>query len=70
MTEEKLNQARQKIVDAFVARRRELQISQDELAARSGMGVATIRRFESGRYWLHLKQYLILREALGMPEIE
>lgn len=35
-------------------------MSQGELAELSGMGIATIRRFESGKFWLNLKQYLIL----------
>lgn len=41
-------------------RRKELSMTQDQLAELAGMGVATIRRFESGRFWLNLKQYLIL----------
>ena len=37
-----------------------MQITKQQLADMSGMGIATIKRFESGKFWLNLKQYLIL----------
>lgn len=60
MNEQVLQEARQLISGFLKNRRVELGITQDELADNSGMGVATIRRFESGKFWLNLKQYLIL----------
>ena len=60
MTELILQEARQLISGFLKNRRTELGMSQDKLAELSGMGIATIRRFESGKFWLNLKQYLIL----------
>jgi len=60
MQEQILQEARQLISGFLKNRRVELNITQDELAEKSGMGIATIRRFESGKFWLNLKQYLIL----------
>lgn len=49
------------LISRFLAlRRNELGMSQQNLADLSGMGLSTIKRFESGRFWLNLKQYLIL----------
>jgi transcriptional regulator with XRE-family HTH domain len=60
MQEQVLLEARQLISGFLVSRRKELGITQDQLAEMSGMGIATIKRFESGKFWLNLKQYLIL----------
>lgn len=60
MNELLLNEARKLISGFLKSRREELGITQAELAEASGMGIATIKRFESGRFWLNLKQYLIL----------
>lgn len=60
MNEQILQEARNLISGFLKNRRVELNMTQDELAALSGMGIATIRRFESGKFWLNLKQYLIL----------
>lgn len=60
MNELVLKEARQLISGFLRDRRIELGITQDALAELSGMGIATIRRFESGKFWLNLKQYLIL----------
>ena len=60
MHEDVLLEAR-KLISGFLKNRRiELNITQEKLAELSGMGVATIKRFESGKFWLNLKQYLIL----------
>ena len=53
-------QARKLIAEFLKNRREELNISQQELADKSGMRVTTMDRFESGRFWLDLKQYLII----------
>lgn len=60
MNEKVLLEARGLISGFLKSRREELDMSQQELADLSGMGIATIKRFESGRFWLNLKQYLIL----------
>ena len=60
MNEKILLEARALISGFPQNRRKELGIAQDQLAELSGMGIATIKRFESGKFWLNLKQYLIL----------
>jgi transcriptional regulator with XRE-family HTH domain len=60
MNQQVIEGARDMISGFLTSRRKELGITQEQLADMSGMGVATIRRFESGRFWLNLKQYLIL----------
>lgn len=70
MTEEQLNKSRQKIAQTIKKRREELGILQTDLAEKTGMGVATISRFESGRFWLNMKQYILLRNALDMPDVK
>jgi len=60
MNENVLLEARQLISGFLKNRRVELEMTQDQLAVLSGMGIATIKRFESGKFWLNLKQYLIL----------
>jgi len=60
MNEKVLLEARALISGFLKSRREELDMSQQQLADLSGMGIATIKRFESGRFWLNLKQYLIL----------
>lgn len=59
-TEKTLLEARNMISGFLKDRREDLGITQAELAEISGMGIATIKRFESGRFWLNLKQYLLL----------
>jgi transcriptional regulator with XRE-family HTH domain len=60
INEEVLNEAR-KMISGFMANRRnELGISQAKLAELTGMGIATIKRLESGKFWINLRQYLIL----------
>lgn len=60
MNENVLLEARGLISGFLKNRREELGMSQAALAELSGMGVATIKRFESGKFWLNLKQLLIL----------
>lgn len=60
MNEKVLLAARDLISGFLKNRREELGMSQQQLADASGMGIATIKRFESGKFWLNLKQYLIL----------
>lgn len=67
MNEKKLYESREKIAAFIKNRRNELGISQAALAEETGMGIATIKRFESGKFWLNMKQYILLRDALKLP---
>lgn len=67
MDEHKLNESRQQIASFIQNRRNELGISQAVLAKQTGMGIATIKRFESGKFWLNMRQYILLRNALQLP---
>jgi transcriptional regulator with XRE-family HTH domain len=60
MNEKVLQEARSLISGFLKNRREELGLTQQSLADNTGMGIATIKRFESGKFWLGLKQYLIL----------
>jgi len=64
MKEEVLYEARNKIAGFLLARRKELGMTQDELAEKAGLGVATIRRIESARFWMNVQQLLMLCHAL------
>lgn len=66
MNEDVLNEARRVISSFFCDRRKELKISQAELAEMTGMGIATIKRFESGKFWINMKQMLMLCQALDL----
>ena len=67
MDEKKLNESRLQIAAFIQNKRNELGISQAALAEQTGMGIATIKRFESGKFWLNMKQYVMLRNALQLP---
>ena len=67
MTDKKLNESRHQIAAFIQNKRNELGISQAALAEQTGMGIATIKRFESGKFWLNMKQYILLRNALQLP---
>ena len=66
MNQELLNEARTVIAGFFHDRRKELKITQPQLAEATGIGVATIRRFESGKHWLNLKQLLLIMQVLEL----
>lgn len=66
MNEKTLEQARMIIAGFLKNRRIELKISQQELADRTGMARATINRMEQGLFWLGMKQYLLICEALHL----
>jgi ribosome-binding protein aMBF1 (putative translation factor) len=67
MTESELNKIRIKIASSVREKREQLGISQVDLAEKTGLGIATIKRFESGKFWLNMKQYVIIRNALNLP---
>jgi len=74
MNEQVLNEARKIIAGFLRARRKELNLTQEELAERTGLGLRTVARAEQGKLWLGLKQFLIICKSLhlfpGIAEIE
>lgn len=56
----------QHIAETIRQRRRELNISQQELAALTGIGLATLNRIESGNYIPALRTLLPLVDTLGL----
>lgn len=66
MNEKVLHEARQLIAGFLKSRRVELGLSQEALADRTGMARATINRMEQGLFWLGMKQYLLICEALHL----
>ena len=57
--------ARSFIAEFIQQRRRELGITQEELADGTGLGIATIKRLEAGKFWINLKILLIICSALN-----
>lgn len=71
MNEQVLNEARNMIAGFLKNRRKELNMSQTALADKTGMGIATIKRFESGRFWLNSKQLVMICHALNfLPDFK
>lgn len=66
MNENVLNEARNLIAGFLKNRRLELGLSQYDLAERTGLARKTIIAMEQGRFWLGMKQYLIICEALHL----
>jgi transcriptional regulator with XRE-family HTH domain len=66
MTNEELSNVAVQLGNEIKERRVELKLSQLAIADKTGLGVATVKRIESGVYWPNLKQYIILRAALGL----
>ena len=64
MNEQVLLEARRMIAGFIRNRRIELKMSQDELAERTQHGIATIKRFEAGKFWINLKTLLVICNAL------
>lgn len=65
MANEKVLLEARKIIAGFLRNRRlELGMSQQELADKCGMARETISRMEAGLFWLGMKQYLLICEAL------
>lgn len=66
MTDEKLQAAIERMA-AFVAEQRHSRgLSQVELAEKSGLGIATIRRIETAKFAPDGKSLIKLSEALGV----
>lgn len=66
MNEKVLNEARLKIAGFLKNRRLELGLSQYDLAASTGLARITIIAIEQGKFWLGMKQYLIICHALHL----
>jgi len=66
MNERVLQEARKMIAEFIRDRRIELKMSQEELAKKTNLGIATIKRFEAGKFWINLKTLLIICNALSM----
>jgi len=64
--EKVLNEARAIIAGFLKNRRIELKLSQQDLADKVCMARETINRMEAGRFWLGMKQYLQICEALHL----
>lgn len=65
MTEQQLQDTRKQIAGILKRKRNELNLSQDELAERTGLGIATIKRAESAKFWLGLKQFIVILDVLN-----
>lgn len=71
MDEKTLTEARLKIAGFLKTRRLELGLTQKEVAERTGMARETINRMEQGFFWLGMKQFLLICEALRLaPAVE
>jgi predicted transcriptional regulator len=64
MTEQELTKARIKIAGFISTRRKELKMLQIDLANKTGLGLATIQRAEDAKFWLGLKQFILILDAL------
>lgn len=60
MNEQLLNEGRLLISGFLKKRRLELGLSQYQLAERTGLARKTIIAMEQGKFWLGMKQYLII----------
>lgn len=66
MTPKQLNDTRARLSGIVRDRRIGLQMTQEQVAELTGMSVRTVKRFESGKFWLNMKQYVLLCEALQL----
>jgi transcriptional regulator with XRE-family HTH domain len=66
MNEKTLTEARTMIAGFLKDRRIELGLSQQELADRTGLARKTINAMEQSKFWLGMKQYLQICEALHL----
>jgi len=66
MTEQTLNESRTLIAGFLKQRRLELGLTQEEIAIRTGLARKTINAMENGRFWIGMKQYILICEALHL----
>lgn len=69
MNENKLNKARELISGFLTEKRISAGLTQQKIADATGMGIATIKRFESGKFWLNQKQLILYCFAVGVDTI-
>lgn len=65
MNEQILEQARELIAGFVSNRRKDLGMTQQDLADATGLGIQTIKRMEDAKFWPGLKQLLIICHALN-----
>ncbi len=68
--DKQLSVTREKIAGDLSNRRRELGITQQQIADATGMGVRTIKRFESGKFWINLKQLVMICRYLEVDRCD
>lgn len=56
MTDQQLNEQREQIATLLKYRRNYLQLTQEQVAEMSGLGIATIKRLEGAKFWIGTKQ--------------
>ena len=64
MNENVLNEARTMIAGFVANRRKELKLTQQDLADLCGFHVNTITNMEAGKFWPNMKQFLVITHHL------
>ena len=59
-------QTREEVIAQYIKRRKELKLTQDDLAKRTGMARTNITRFEGGKYNPSLEMMVKIAAALNM----
>ena len=59
-------QTREEVIAQYIKRRKELKLTQDDLAKRTGMARTNITRFEGGKYNPSLEMMVKIASALNM----
>lgn len=57
---------REQLAIEISKRRKELKITQEQLAEQTGLGIATIKRAELGKFWLNTKILFLIFENLDL----
>ena len=71
MEDNKLNNIRLQIGKLISDRREELNLSQQDLADKTTYKLATIKAIEQGKFWIDLKQYIVICSILNFwPQID
>jgi putative transcriptional regulator len=66
MSEKELDRARVEIAGLLKQRRSEMGLSQQQLADKIGVARETINRMEAGKFWLVMKQFVLVCSALEL----
>lgn len=70
MTDIELLEARILVAGFFKKRRKDLKISQQELADKTGSTLNAIERFEQGKFWPLLRHFIVWCDALEIDLVE